>query len=44
MTLKFTRRVAMAAMIATTALSGTASFADGHAVQLRMSTSNQLSA
>ncbi len=39
MTLKLTRRIAMAAMVAATTLSGTASFADSHAIQLRMSTS-----
>lgn len=39
MTLKLTRRVAMAAMVAATALTGTASFADGHAIQLRLATS-----
>jgi len=39
MTLKITRRVAMAAMVAATTMTGTAAFADGHGIQLRMSTS-----
>lgn len=39
MTLKLTRRLAMAAMVAAGSFSGTASLADSHGIQLRMSTS-----
>ncbi len=39
MTLKMTRRLAMAAMVAAGSFAGTASFADGHLIQLRMSSS-----
>ncbi len=39
MTLKLTRRLAMAAMVAAGSFTGAASFADGHAIQLRMSSS-----
>ncbi len=39
MTLKLTRRLAMAAMVVAGTIAATGSFADGHAVQLRMSTS-----
>ena len=39
MTLKITRRLAMAAMVAAGSFAGTASLADGHALQLRLSTS-----
>ena len=39
MKLTMTRRLAMAAMIAAGSVAATSSFADGHAVQLRMSTS-----
>ena len=39
MTLKMTRRLAMAAMVAAGSFAGTASFADGDKVQLRMSSS-----
>ncbi len=39
MTLNFTRRVAMAAMVAAGTIAAAPAFADGHAIQLRMSTS-----
>jgi TRAP-type C4-dicarboxylate transport system substrate-binding protein len=39
MTLKITRRLALAGMIAATSIASTAAYADGHALQLRMSTS-----
>ena len=39
MTLNLTRRAAMAALVAATTLSGAASLAESHAIQLRMSTS-----
>ena len=39
MTIKLTRRVALAAMIAAGSIATTAAFADGHQIQLRMSTS-----
>ncbi len=39
MTLKLTRRLAMAAMVAAGSFTGAASFADGHSIQLRMSSS-----
>ena len=39
MTMKLTRRLAMAATFAATAIAGSASYADGHLVQLRLSAS-----
>ena len=39
MTITITRRLALAGMIAASTIASTAAFADGHAVQLRMSTS-----